>query len=138
VSIIVGTILTSHFSKDPELVTASSFLHEMEGVGISEAGVVRQESSINFGPKTVTVIVSGFVRRSLDGGDPDWAAIHATVMTRLKELTSSLPPEKAPDAVGSALTTGFNLGIFKSHETVIRIENARTGEVIQNGHHMDW
>ena len=133
--VIVGAILTSRFSKDPVLASSTSFLQQMEGLGISNAGLVKRT---NVGSKSVTVIASGFVRRPVDGGDPDWAALHTAVMTRLNRFTASLAPGDAPDAVGTALTTGFNLGIFKSHETVVRIENARTGEVIQSGHNMNW
>ena len=104
------------FAKDPVLASSTSFLQQPEGLGISYAGVVTRESSINFGPKTVTVMVSGFVSHPAGVGDPDWPALHAAVMKRLKPFTTSNPGE-APDALGTALATGFNLGIFKSHET---------------------
>jgi hypothetical protein len=39
---------------------------------------------------------------------------------------------------GTALTTGFNLGIYKSLETQVVIENARTGQIVQTLTNKNW
>jgi hypothetical protein len=34
--------------------------------------------------------------------------------------------------------TGFNIGIYKSYETRILVENARTGQVLQTSATWNW
>jgi uncharacterized RDD family membrane protein YckC len=138
VAIVGGAVALSGFSKDPGPASSTSLLQLMGGLGISNAGLATNESALNFGPARRTVIASGFVKRPAGGGDPDWSGLHAAVMERLKQHTAGAPPGEAPDAVGTALSTGFNLGIFKSYETVVRIENARTGQVLQSSNNMNW
>jgi hypothetical protein len=48
------------------------------------------------------------------------------------------PAASPVDRIGTALTTGFNLGIYKSLETQVVIQDARTGEIVQTLTNKNW
>ena len=139
VAVLVGTVVGRRASQNPLVDRTMSFLNGMERVGISEPGIRFNSASFNFGTPTVTVLATGFVRQPTDGSVLPLDVLHKSVTTDLHELIASRPGGSTPvDRVGTALTTGFNLGIYKSLDTEVVIEDAHTGEIVQKVTNKNW
>ena len=69
---------------------------------------------------------------------PISAAVRTSLTKGMRDLIAARPAAASVDRVGTALTTGFNLGIYKSLETQVIIEDARTGEVVQTLTNKNW
>ena len=137
-AVLVAIVVGQRVSQDPSTAPMLSFVHQMESAGVSEAGVITRASSVNFGTPTVTVIASGFVGQSAGAAEPNLAALHTSLTKGLRDLIAALPPGTTIDAAGTALTTGFNLGIYKSLDTEVVVESVRTGEIIQQATSKNW
>jgi hypothetical protein len=59
-------------------------------------------------------------------------------VTFAEAVKRGLPAEVGVDRIGSALRTGFNIGIYKSYETRTLIEDARTGQVLETSTTWNW
>jgi hypothetical protein len=139
VAVLIGTIVGQRLSHDASVARSMSFLHGMEDIGISEPGIRSTSASFNFGTPIETMIATGFVRQPADGSEPPLDILRASVMKNLRELIAARPPEAGRiDRIGTALTTGFELGIYKSLDTQIVIEDARTGEIVQTATNKNW
>ena len=103
--------------------------------GVSNVGISRDTVWNNGGPPVVTVMGSGFIPRPAGGGEPDWAMAEVRFALAVKE---ALPADSGVDRIGSALRTGFNIGIYKSYETRIYVEDARTGQVLETSATWNW
>jgi uncharacterized RDD family membrane protein YckC len=107
----------------------------LQDAGVSNVGVVHTTSWSNGGPATVTIVASGFVPRPAEGGEPAWGKL-ATVFEQA--VKAELPPDSGVDRIETELRTGFNIGIYKSYETRISIEDARTGDILQSQTLWNW
>jgi uncharacterized RDD family membrane protein YckC len=107
----------------------------LQASGVSNVGVVHTTSWNNGGPPIVTIVASGFVPRPAEGGEPAWDNLAAAFEQAVK---TELPPDYGVDHIETVLRTGFNVGIYKSYETQIRIQNARTGEIVQSQTIRNW
>jgi uncharacterized RDD family membrane protein YckC len=87
------------------------------------------------GSSGALVVAAGFIPRSAGGGEPAWNDRHRAIVKVIKE---NVPPDFAIDRVGTALRTGFNIGIYRSYETVVCIDDARTGATVQTSQRHDW
>ena len=138
VAVLVATVVSQRMSREPAVASMLSFTNQMEKDGLTQAGVTATVSSLNFGTPSMTVIASGFVRQPAGGGEPDLAALHASLMKSLRDRIATLPRERSVDSVGTALATGFNLGIYKSIQTEVIVESMQTGEVIRRMSNHSW
>jgi uncharacterized RDD family membrane protein YckC len=138
VAVLGGTFVGRRLSQDPSVARSMSFLAQMESAGISQPGVGTTSVSFNFGTPTVTMMASGFVRQPAGGGEPNLAALHTSLIKGMRDLIAAQPTGTSIDRVGTALITGFNLGIYKSLVTEVVIEDARTGEVVQTVTNKNW
>jgi uncharacterized RDD family membrane protein YckC len=108
---------------------------ELRESGVSNVGISRNAVWSNGGPPVVTVMGSGFIPRPAGGGEPDWAMAEVQFTQAVKRV---LPADSGVDRIGSAFRTGFNIGIYKSYETRIYVEDARTGQVLQTSTTWNW
>ncbi len=133
---IGASVGASHrLASSPDVKTMLAIAHELQDSGVSNAGLSRDTVWINGGPPVVTVMGSGFIPRPAGGGEPDWAMAEVRFALAVKE---ALPADSGVDRIGSALRTGFNIGIYKSYETRIYVEDARTGQVLETSATWNW
>ena len=133
---IAASALVSHrLASSTQVKTMVAMSKELQASGVSNVGINWNSTSWNGGPPIVTVMGSGFVPRPAGGGEPDWAMSEVQFALAVKEL---LPPDSGVDRIGTALRTGFNIGIYKSYETRIFIEDARSGQILQTEAVWSW
>jgi uncharacterized RDD family membrane protein YckC len=137
-AVLGGTFVVRRLSQNSSVAQALSFMDQMESVGISQPGINITSASFNFGTPTVSVMASGFVRQPAGGGEPNLRALHTAAIKGMRDLIAAQPAGASIDRIGTALTTGFNLGIYKSLETQVVIEDARTGEIVQTATNTNW
>lgn len=82
-------------------------------------------------------LTSQIVTSSLpsEGGEPAWGKPMAVFEQAVK---AELPPDYGVDRIETILRTGFNIGIYKSYEIRVLIEDARTGEIVQSQTLWNW
>jgi uncharacterized RDD family membrane protein YckC len=135
IAIGAGAVVPHRLASFPQLNSLLAIADELRESGVSNVGISRDTVWINGGPPVVTVMGSGFIPRPSGGGEPDWAMAEVTFAQAVRR---GLPPDSGVDRIGSALRTGFNIGIYKSYETRILVEDARTGQVLQTSASWNW
>jgi uncharacterized RDD family membrane protein YckC len=85
--------------------------------------------------RTRRVLVSGFLPRAADGGEPDAVAAEGELLSALRDDTAAADDV---DTIGTALRAGFNIGIFRSYETRLTVEDRRTGAVVTTSTTHSW
>jgi hypothetical protein len=130
-AVLLGTLVGQRMMPDP-------FLEQMERAGVSQPCFGTTAASFNFRAPTFTMMASGFVRQPAGGGEPDLAALRTSLIKGMRDLIAARPAAASVDRVGTALTTGFNLGIYKSLQTQVVIEDVRTGEIVQTLTNKNW
>ena len=134
IAIGVGVVVSQRLASLPELNSVLAIADELRESGVSNVGISRNIVWSNGGPPVVTVMGSGFLPRPAGGGEPDWAMAEVTFTRAVR----ALPVEAGVDRIGTALRTGFNIGIYKSYETRIQVEDARTGAVLGTSTTWNW
>jgi hypothetical protein len=130
-----GVVVSQRLASLRELNSLLAIADELRESGVANVGISRNIVRSNGGPPVVTVMGSGFLPRPAGGGEPDWAMAEVTFAEAVKR---GLPAEVGVDRIGSALRTGFNIGIYKSYETRTLIEDARTGQVLETSTTSNW
>ena len=135
IAIGAGVVVSQRLASLPELNSLLAIADELRESGVSNVGISRNVVWSNGGPPVVTVMGSGFLPRPAGGGEPDWATAEVTFTQAVKR---AMPAELGIDRIGSALRTGFNIGIYKSYETRVYIEDARSGQVLATSTTWNW
>lgn len=76
-----------------------------------------------------------YLPRPAGGGEPAWAMSEASL---IQAVRGRLGPDSGIDRIGTVFRTGFNIGIYKSYETRIYAEDARTGAVVDQRAIWTW
>jgi hypothetical protein len=113
--------------------SAAAVVREIDAMGISNGSVGYTTVTINGGP-TTTIMACGFIPQPASG-EPPWGQLHQAMVTAIK---ANVPSTSPVDRVGTALRTGFNIGIYKSYQTVIQVDDARTGQAVQVSTTRQW
>ena len=130
-----GVAVTHGLPSFPELNAFLAIADELRESGVANVGISRNATRVNGGPPIVTVMGSGFLPRPASGGEPDWAMAEVRFAQAVKRVGL---PGAPVDRIGSAFRTGFNIGIYKSYETRIVVEDARTGQVLETSATWNW
>lgn len=130
-----GVVVSQRLASFSQLNSLLTLADQLRESGVSNVGISRNTVWNSGGPPIVTVMGSGFIPRPSDGGEPDWATAEAQFTQAVKR---TLPADAGFDRIGSAFRTGFNIGIYKSYETRIYVEDARTGQVLQTSTNWNW
>jgi uncharacterized RDD family membrane protein YckC len=118
VSTALGFVFSRPAARLPAAVAQPARL--AREVPLENAGVVDRLAFEN-GTRHRAVIVTGFLPALPDGGRPDFERAHRLLMEALRRELVGTPDI---DSVGTALRTGFHIGIYSSYETEQRIESA--------------
>jgi uncharacterized RDD family membrane protein YckC len=135
IAIGAGVVVSRRLAVLPELNSLLAIADELRESGVSNVGISRNTVWSNGGPPVVTVMGSGFIPRPADGGEPDWAMAEVQFGRAVKAV---LPADSGVDRIGSAFRTGFNIGIYKSYQTRIHVEDARTGRELGTSTTWNW
>lgn len=114
---------------------ASVVLEPLRGLDMTNVGVQLDAVSTDGGPRVVTLSGTGYLPRPAGGGEPDWAMSEASF---IQAVRGRLGPDSGIDRIGTVFRSGFNIGIYKSYETRIYAEDARTGEVVDQRAIWTW
>jgi uncharacterized RDD family membrane protein YckC len=132
---VASLALSRQLLSSTDLTTMRAISCRIQAAGLSNVGVVRSTVWNHGGPPIVTMVASGFVPRPDDAGEPDWNALEAASVAAVK---AELPANSDVDGIETALRTGFNIGIYKSYEVRVHLENARTGQVVGSQTTWHW
>jgi uncharacterized RDD family membrane protein YckC len=135
IAVGAGVGAAHRLTSSPQVTTMLAIVSELRDSGVSNVGISRTTEWPNLGTPVVTVMGSGFLPRPAGGGEPDWAMAEVKLLQAVK---ATLPADSGVDRVGSALRTGFNIGIYKSYETRSCVEDARTGRVLGTSTTLNW
>ena len=135
IAMVAGAVTRHRLASWPEMKAMLAISNELREAGVSNVGIQRETVWRNGGAPVTTVTGSAFIPRPAGGGDPDWTTTEARLVQAVKR---ALPPDSDVDRIGSALRTGFNIGIYKSYETRIIVQDARTGQVLQTSVTWNW
>jgi uncharacterized RDD family membrane protein YckC len=127
---VAGSIAFSHrLSASAQAKDLPILMERLSALGVSSPSVGRTTIAQLGGPTVVTLMGSGFIARPADGGEPAWDQLHTAFVQAAK---AQLPTDSGVDRIGTALRTGFNIGIYRSYEVKLRIDDARTGQSVQS------
>jgi uncharacterized RDD family membrane protein YckC len=114
----------------PSLPTVARVIPKLP---LLDAGVI---DTTMFGlARTRNVLVTGFLPRTPDGAAPDAVAAEGELLSALRDDTAAADDL---DTIGTALRTGFNIGIFRSYETRLTVEDRKTGAVVATSTTHGW
>ena len=134
-SIVASIALSRQLLSSMDFKTMRAISDRIQATGVSNVGVVRRTVWNNGGPPVVTMVASGFVPRPDGAGEPAWDALEAASVAGVK---AELPANSDVDGIETELRTGFNIGIYKSYEVRVHLENARTGQVVGSQTIWNW
>jgi uncharacterized RDD family membrane protein YckC len=133
---MVASVVTWHrLAAWPEMKAMLAISGDLRERGVSNVGIQRETVWNNGGPPVTTATATAFVPRPADGGEPDWTTAEARLMEAVKR---ALPADSSVDRIAVRLRTGFTIGIYKSYETRISVEDARTGQVLETSATWSW
>ncbi len=133
---MVASVVTWHrLASRPETKAMLEIANDLRESGVSNVGLQRETVWNNGGPPVTTVTGSAFIPRPADGGEPDWTSAEARLVQAVR---GALPSDSDVDRIGTMVRTGFNIGIYKSYETRIYVEDARTGQVLETSATWNW
>jgi uncharacterized RDD family membrane protein YckC len=135
IAMVAGVVTWHRLASRPEMKAMLAISNELREHGVSNVGIQRETVWMNGGPPVTTVTGSAFIPRPADGGEPDWTTAQAGLVQAVKR---ALPADSSVDRIGALLRTGFNIGIYKSYETTVYVEDARTGKVLETSTTWNW
>ena len=135
IAMVAGVVTWHRLASWPEMKAMLAISNELHDRGVANVGLQRETVWNNGGPPVTTVTGSAFIPRPADGSEPDWASAQARLVQAVR---GALPPDSGVDRIGTALRTGFNIGIYKSYETRIYVEDARTGRELGTSTTWNW
>ena len=135
IAMVAGVVTWHRLASWPEMKAMLAISNELHDRGVANVGLQRETVWNNGGPPVTTVTGSAFIPRPADGSEPDWASAQAQLVQAVR---GALPPDSGVDRIGTALRTGFNIGIYKSYETRICVEDARTGRELGTSTTWNW
>ena len=135
IAMVAGVVTWHRLASWPEMKAMLAISNELRERGVSNVGIQRETVWMNGGPPVTTVTGSAFIPRPADGGEPDWTTAQAGLVQAVKR---ALPADSSVDRIGALLRTGFNIGIYKSYETTVYVEDARTGQVLERSATWNW